>query len=621
MVAGPEISRILEQFECSYGDVRVDTRHHEETEANQRNFLEHVRQMTNAIEEQGNPFMEDTKDLIVLDTKEIMGADVAESHKQLLNIGREQYEKFTREMYEGNSIFYYSLKRNKLPLFSGKSAPDISSSKPKLQSMKDDCQLFSCMFISCQSRQCDLRKFFMHENQTAPPSLSQNGSLNIGTKSDLMTVLESDANLPGAEPKADAYIIDGAALMNEKSPGAARTFDDYATDVVIPTLQSYSRKYNRTDKVFDIYKHGSLKALTRSKRGTGIRRKVVGASRVPGSWNNFLRLDVNKTELFEFLANHIERTDAPNRIIVTKGENVVSNMTINTEGLSPCTHEEADTRLFIHAKDAASEGCKNVIIKSTDTGVVVIGLTLFNDLNVENRWIAFGRGKSFRWVPIHEISLSLGPRARALTFFHSFTGCDTVSAFRGKGRKSAWQAWNVFEEATEVFRRLSSMPETISDDDKAIPIHGKINADEIERCHPIGKPNRKGNRQVIVKFLSYKTKARVYDARFNLRNVYMIEDLTKSNQAIASLLLKSKKAKKVLQFWSRDAKFFAKAHILQPAFRIKTESNVEDMIIDALDRGLLLENHDDTDSESEADMGEALATGLMGATHGASGMD
>ena len=226
MVAGPEISRILEEFDQSYGNVSVDTRHHEETEANQRNFLEHVRQMTNAIEEQGNPFMEDTKDLIVLDTKEIMGAEVSESHKQLLNIGREQYEKFTREMHEDKSTFYDPLKRNKLPLFSRKAAPEISSSETKLQSMKDDCQLFSRLFISCQSRQCDLKEFFMHENQTAPPSLSLNGCLNIGTKSDLMTVLESDANLPGTEPKADAFIIDGAALINEKPPGAARTFDD-----------------------------------------------------------------------------------------------------------------------------------------------------------------------------------------------------------------------------------------------------------------------------------------------------------------------------------------------------------------------------------------------------------
>ena len=61
--------------------------------------------------------------------------------------------------------------------------------------------------------------------------------------------------------------------------------------------------------------------------------------------------------------------------------------------------------------------------------------------------------------------------------------------------------------------------------------------------------------------------------------------------------------------------------MLQPAFRIKTESDVEDMIIDALDRGLLLDNHDDTDSEGEADMGEALAMGLIGASPVASGMD
>ena len=40
-----------------------------------------------------------------------------------------------------------------------------------------------------------------------------------------------------------------------------------------------------------------------------------------------------------------------------------------------------------------------------------------------------------------------------------------MSAFRGKGKKSAWQAWNVFEEATEVFQKLGNLPESISDDD------------------------------------------------------------------------------------------------------------------------------------------------------------
>ena len=128
-------------------------------------------------------------------------------------------------------------------------------------------------------------------------------------------------------------------------------------------------------------------------------------------------------------------------------------------------------------------------------------------------------------------------------------------------------------------------------------IHLKINADEMERCHSVGKPNHKGNRQIIVKFLSYKSKAKVSDARFKLKNVYMTADLTKSIRTIASLLLKRKRCQKGAKFWSRDAKFYFKAHMLRPAFRIKTESDVADMINDALDRGLLLNHYDTYDTQ------------------------
>ena len=34
-------------------------------------------------------------------------------------------------------------------------------------------------------------------------------------------------------------------------------------------------------------------------------------------------------------------------------------------------------------------------------------------------------------------------------------GCDTTSALRGKGKKSAWQAWQAFEEVTDTFVHLS----------------------------------------------------------------------------------------------------------------------------------------------------------------------
>ena len=43
-----------------------------------------------------------------------------------------------------------------------------------------------------------------------------------------------------------------------------------------------------------------------------------------------------------------------------------------------------------------------------------------------------------------------------------------VSAFRNKGKKTAWKTWNIFPEATPVFSRLSQHPPTIEDDDMKI---------------------------------------------------------------------------------------------------------------------------------------------------------
>lgn len=74
-------------------------------------------------------------------------------------------------------------------------------------------------------------------------------------------------------------------------------------------------------------------------------------------------------------------------------------------------------------------------------------------------WIAFGMGKNFRFYSINAICSSLGEaKSRALPVFHSVTGCDTVSAFKGKGKKSAWQAWQAYEQVTDTFVYLANHP-------------------------------------------------------------------------------------------------------------------------------------------------------------------
>ena len=54
-------------------------------------------------------------------------------------------------------------------------------------------------------------------------------------------------------------------------------------------------------------------------------------------------------------------------------------------------------------------------------------------------WVAFGTGKKFRYIPAHEIAVSLGPdMSQALPIFHAYTGCVTVSSFFTRGKKTTW---------------------------------------------------------------------------------------------------------------------------------------------------------------------------------------
>ena len=157
--------------------------------------------------------------------------------------------------------------------------------------------------------------------------------------------------------------------------------------------------------------------------------------------------------------------------MVTNGEEIVSNKSEITESsdLAPCSQEEADTRIFVHMRHATANGSSTVTIKANDTDVVIIAISCFQSfkaIGLEKLWIAFGQGAHSRWIPIHDIVSTIGPeRSSGLPFFHAFSGCDVVSAFRGKAKKSVWQTWNVCDEVSGTLTKLSHWPTTVDDDD------------------------------------------------------------------------------------------------------------------------------------------------------------
>ena len=423
MIAGPELSRLVGEYESvsERADRNASTKHHDHSISAQKGFQSKIQKLVQAMSELGNPFLEDSKDLLVLDTKDVVEAPLDEI-SSFEKKGKEQYQNFMNEIQCDPSAFYKAIPKNKFQLFKDK-AP---ASKANEKSVKEDCHLFSRLFISCQTRDCDLNEFFQHENQTFPASLSNNGQLHACQKSQLVDILTAEVVLPEAEPEADAIIIDGSAFVNSVPPQTTKSFHEYAQVDVIPKIQRLSSKYSRTDIVFDIYKKSSLKAGTRKKRGKGIRRRVKKCNKTPRNWSSFMRDSNNKTELFSFLADEIAASTMENPVTVTKGEIVVSSHEIPLGDITPCSHEEADSRIFVHAKNLAEQGFESIIVKANDTDVVAIAvsvMTSLEEMGLHNLWIEFGQGFFFRWIPIHEVVHAIGPqKARAMLYFHAFSG-------------------------------------------------------------------------------------------------------------------------------------------------------------------------------------------------------
>lgn len=80
-------------------------------------------------------------------------------------------------------------------------------------------------------------------------------------------------------------------------------------------------------------------------------------------------------------------------IYATHGETVMTSNRTEMNSLSPCSHEEADTRLMVHALDASLKGHRRVKIRTNGTDVVVLAISVANTLPTDEMWITFGLGK------------------------------------------------------------------------------------------------------------------------------------------------------------------------------------------------------------------------------------
>jgi hypothetical protein len=177
-----------------------------------------------------------------------------------------------------------------------------------------------------------------------------------------------------------------------------------------------------------------------------------------------LRDPENKEEWFEFLAAGTHAMVCPDlkSVFVTSGERVLGTA---TPAMPDSTHEEADSRLVLHAIAALQNGCDSVCSRTVDTDVAVVFIgknSLFKSVNERAAvYLKFGTGKQLRKLSVDVMARGLGEdKARALPFFHAMSGCDTVSGFNGYGKKSFFHAWKASEQVTGAFLAVVDAPFT-----------------------------------------------------------------------------------------------------------------------------------------------------------------
>lgn len=396
-----------------------------------------------------------------------------------VELGRNQMEEFIDQRLKANTrSFWDPIPQLKLKTFASLSQKKkLKTRKEKTQVVSADRNLFGRLIIAAKSRDVDLKDVLSYELSSVPFSLAHaDGSLRSNKKSVLLDVLQGGteccSRLPKSEPPLlTAIIVDAMSVIHMVKVHGLTTFGDLADKYwdVITGVALQQRECMRIDIVFDRYDvKESIKEQTRLKRGatTLLEVRIAGdKTPVPSQWSKFLNNPVNKANLTNFLC---ERWNQTCTAILPIGKTVVLaggfrdplRVCKLTKGHSEpldelqSDHEEADTRMILHALHASHDHDR-VVVHSPDTDVAVLSVYSFSSMQCTEMWFRTGTKDKLRYLPIHTIANRIGPAmCRALPGFHSLTGCDSTSALSGIGKKKGFELLKTSGEYQDTASQL-----------------------------------------------------------------------------------------------------------------------------------------------------------------------
>jgi len=214
----------------------------------------------------------------------------------------------------------------------------------------------------------------------------------------------------------------------------------------------------------NMYSPNSVKAMERNRRGVGDKLIVSGGEmRRPKDWKVFLSNNDNKVQLVKVLLD--TWSSAPTALILHGREVVLvhegsTDMLRSTGDAMSCVEIESlqsdqDTRVVLYCLYAQEMLYSTAKVKTPDTDIFFILLhhaRRFTDLRV---LLETGKVRTKCCVDISKLTESYSPVfTAALLGLHAFSGCDSTSAFRSKGKVKALKLLETHDKFHATFAEL-----------------------------------------------------------------------------------------------------------------------------------------------------------------------
>ena len=362
--------------------------------------------------------------------------------------------------------YFDTLKKAKLKSFKDLKAVCKVRNKELVLPLRMDRDVFARMALLGQFRQIDMKVVFTYPLGPLPWSLADPYGLPRKTnKAKLAQQLERRITVTEKYPENATSIFDGMAVLQKLKIPSGATFLVVAERVFEMVTSTGSR---RVDIVFDVYREVSIKNVERLKRvstSDGVHYKNILPAYTVKSWNKLLSVTANKPEIVKFLVSQWKteafRDRLGNRTMYVTTEDQCWR--VDAAACEPvpelqCNHEEADTRMVLHARHAGG----TCVIHSDDTDVLV--LLLAHSPSLTKCYMKKGRGAKSRIIDlslvVNSLEMQLDPGIdkncflKSLIGVHAITGCDSTSAFSGKRK---WKAVQLLQRSEKYVQAMASI--------------------------------------------------------------------------------------------------------------------------------------------------------------------